>query len=67
MSDYVIIAGTPLPHELAVFRLPLSAPWWTQNATGGDCRTADGRAKLDRSRNTTDTYPMEIEGQALDW
>ena len=31
-------------------------PWWTQTTTGGDCRTADGQAKSDRSCNTS-THP----------
>ena len=60
MSDYVIIAGTPLPREPAVYH---TAPWRTQTATSGDCRREDGRAKPDQSRNAADTYPVEIEGQ----
>ena len=58
VNDYVIIAGTPLPREPAVYR---TAPWWTQT-TGGECRTADRGAKPDRSRNKADTYPVEIGG-----
>ena len=60
----MIITGTPRPRELAVYR---TAPWRTQTATGGDCWTADGGAKPDRSRNTADTYPVEIRGQMTSW
>ena len=61
MNDFVIIAGTPLPRESAVYR---TAPWRTQTATGGYGRTVDGRAKPDKSRNTADTYPVEIRGKS---
>ena len=60
MSDYVIIAGTPLPREPAVYR---TAPWRTQTAKGGGCRMADGGAKPNRSHNPADPYQVEIGGQ----
>ena len=50
ISDYVIIAGTPLPCEPAVYHTAL---WWTQTTTGGE---------LDQSHNVADMYPVEIGG-----
>ena len=58
----MIIVGTPLPREPAVYR---TAPWQTQTAIGGDCQTADSGAKPDRSRNAADPYPVEIGGNSL--
>ena len=37
-----------------------TAPWRTQTAISGYCRIADCGAKLERSRNAADPYPVEI-------
>ena len=50
VNDHVIIAGTPLPREPAVYP---TAPQRTQTASGGDCRTAEQNrigAAMQRSR-----------------
>ena len=44
----------------AVYR---TVPWWTQTATSGGRRMADGGAKPDRSLNAADLYPVKIGGE----
>lgn len=41
---------------------PGTAPWLTQNATSGGCRTADGGAKPERSHNAFDMCLVESRG-----
>ena len=55
----MIIAGTP---QFVTPAVESTVPSWTQNATGGGCRTADSGAKLDWSHNAADMYLVESLG-----